>query len=108
MMIEHYVIDRTKGLIYFRDSVTGKLITTYKLKVGPTEYRGERSDNGRNNMGASSYTYDSISISRENGTITTSTLTTTDWKHRSPTTDEMVWVGRCEKRGINQREALKF
>lgn len=105
---EHYVIDLAQKKIIHRDPFSGAAITTYALSVRPRSYWGERQENTRNNAGFIVHHYETVSISREDGSITSSMMSTNTMNPRNPAISSMEWVGRCERENPDQRKGLKF
>lgn len=104
---EHYTIDRTEGKLILRDAYTGEPITIYKLTISPRQYRGERQEEGRTNGGFPVHHYETVYISREDGSMTSTSLSTTSFPNGSSTT-EIGFVGQCEPESPDQTKALKL
>lgn len=105
---DHYVIDFKRKKIIHRDPFSGAVITAYDLSVRPRSYWGERQEDTRNNAGFIVHHYETVSISREDGSITSSMMSTNTMNPRNPAISSIEWVGRCERENPDQRKGLKF
>jgi hypothetical protein len=105
---DHYVIDLERRKIIHRDPFSGDTITTYALSVRPRSYWGERQEDTRNNAGFIVHHYETVSISREDGSISSSMMSTNTMNPRNPVTSSLEWVGRCERENPDLRKGLKF
>lgn len=104
---EHYVVDQAEGKLIHRDAYSGEAITTYELTVQSRQYRGERQEDGRTNGGLYVHHYETVHISREDGSIVSSSLSTTTFPN-GPSTSEIRFEGQCVPEKPDQREPLKF
>lgn len=104
---DHYVVDRTKRKLIQRDEFSGKAITTYALTVNSRFYSGERQEDGKTNGGFYVHHFETVQISREDGRITSSSLSTTTLPN-GPSTNEMKFEGQCVSENPDQRKAPKF
>lgn len=106
-MDEHFIVDRARSKLIYRDPFSGKAITSYVLRVQARMYSGERISEGKTNGGFPIHHYETVQISREDGSITSTSLSTTTFP-KGPSTTEMRFAGRCETENPNQRKSLKF
>lgn len=104
---EHYIVDPDKGQLIHRDAYSGEAITTYSLTVEPRQYRGERQEDGRTNGGLNVHHYETVHISRETGSITSSSLSTTTFPN-GPSTTEIRFEGHCTSENPDELDSLKF
>jgi len=104
---EHYIVDPEKGELILKDAYTGEAITSYELTVEARQYRGEREEDGRTNGGFPIYHYETVHISRETGSITSTSLSTTSLPG-GPSTTEMRFEGSCVPEDADKLEELKF
>lgn len=104
---DHYVVDRARRQLILRDAFSGKVITAYSLTVSPRQYSGERQEDGRTNGGFPVHHYDTVHISREDGSITSTSLSTTTFPN-GPSTTRMTFEGSCVPENPDQRKSLKF
>lgn len=104
---EHYIVDPDKGQLVHRDPFSGEAITTYNLTVEPRQYRGERQEDGRTNGGLNVHHYETVHISRETGSITSSSLSTTTFPN-GPSTTEIRFEGHCTSEDPDELDSLKF
>lgn len=104
---EHYIVDSDKKHLVLRDPFSGEAITTYNLTVEPRQYRGERQEDGLTNGGLNVHHYETVHISRETGSIISSSLSTTTFPD-GPSTTEIKFEGYCTSENPDERDSLKF
>ena len=104
---EHYVIDRSTGKLIYREPVSGKSLTTYRLTVGTRLYRGIHEEDGRTNGGIPVHHKAEVVISRDDGVINTSSVSTTFFPNGA-SSQEITFTGKCEREDPDMRSRLKF
>ena len=103
----HYVVDRSERKLILRDAYSSEAIATYELMAEPRQYRGERQEEGRTNGGFYVHHYETVHISRENGSIVSSSLSTTTFPNGQSTT-EIRFEGKCVSENPDRLDTLEF
>lgn len=104
---QHYVVDRARNKLIHRDAFSGEEISVYDLTVLSRQYRGERQESSKTNGGLDVYHYETVHISREDGSITSQSLSTTTLPS-GPSTTAMKFEGQCVPENPDLRRGPLF